>query len=299
MLNNINTMFHVDPTRTLTLRNRYASQMYTRFRKLKGDINKSIITNDCFGLRPLRTNEPINTRQYAFARDPEKVLLFLDWLQKQVDNNILEIYYGNQLGSSIEEAWMNMYIRTSYEKGIERGQQEMRNVGYAIPTSVSAVTAFQIPTHVDRVGLLYTRNFTGLKGITDEMSKQIAIELAEGMALGKGPVEIARKINDRVDKIGLHRAKILAHTEIIRAHSESMLQEFKNWGVVGVGVLAEWVTAGDARVCSRCRPMEGRVFTIERASGMIPFHPLCRCLWLPLDVTDNQKLANKIKEQAA
>jgi SPP1 gp7 family putative phage head morphogenesis protein len=273
ILSNINTMFRGDPTRTLTLRKRYESEIYKRFRRLKGDIRTSIVTNDCFALKQPVTNAPLGSRQFAFERDSAKVVLFLEWLQKQVDNNILEVYYGNQLGSSIEEAWMNMYIRTSYEKGIGRGQQEMLSAGYTIPATVSSATAMQMPFHIDRVGLLYTRNFTGLKGITDEMSKQIAEILAEGMATGEGPLELARRINNRVDKIGLTRAKTLARTEMIRSHSDAMLLEFENWGVAGVSVLAEWITAGDARVCPLCKPKQGKIYSLEQAAGMIPFHP--------------------------
>ncbi len=280
ILSNINTMFKIDPTRTLTLRNRYASQMYNRFRKLKGDIRTSIVTNDVFALRQPTVNEPLGRRQFEFVRDPERVVLFLDWLQKQVDNNILEVYYGNQLGSSIEEAWMNTYIRTDYEKDHETGQQELRGAGYEIPVTASVTASMQMPFHIDRVGLLYTRNFTGLKGITDEMSKQIAEILAEGMATGEGPLELAKRINNRVDKIGLTRAKTLARTEIIRAHHQAMVQEFRNWGVVGVRVLAEWVTAGDGRVCPLCKKKASKnngygpgIYTLDQVSGLIPLHP--------------------------
>ena len=59
------------------------------------------------------------------------------------------------------------------------------------------------------------------------------------------------------------RAKVLARTEIIRAHHSATMQEYKNWEVEGVKVKAEWQTAGDARVCEECGAMEGRVFTLE------------------------------------
>jgi SPP1 gp7 family putative phage head morphogenesis protein len=77
------------------------------------------------------------------------------------------------------------------------------------------------------------------------------------------------------------RAMMLARTEIIRAYAEATLQEFRNWGVEGVSAKAEWSTAGDDRVCPKCAPMEGRIFTLDEASGLIPFHPNCRCAWIP------------------
>jgi len=296
MPNEISSAFRADPTRTLMLRRKYSAALYKRFRKLKGDIRTSLVTNDAFGLR---VNIPLSARQFVFQRDPEKVESFLIWLQKQVDDGILEAYFGNQLGSPIENSWANIYIRQAYEKGVNRAQVEMKTAGYLIPETASVATAMQVPFHIDRVGLLYTRNFTSLKGITDEMSKQISIVLAEGMATGKGPVEIANIINDRVDKIGITRARTLARTEVIRSHHMGMVQEMRNWGVVGVKVLAEWVTAGDGRVCSLCKPLDGKVFTLDKVEFMLPKHPQCRCIIIPLDVTDNEKLKRKIEKQAA
>jgi len=34
-------------------------------------------------------------------------------------------------------------------------------------------------------------------------------------------------------------------------------------------------------VCSECSDLEGNVYTIKEAHGMIPLHPNCRCAWKP------------------
>jgi hypothetical protein len=65
-----------------------------------------------------------------------------------------------------------------------------------------------------------------------------------------------------------------------------MVQEYKNWEVEGVKVKAEWDTAGDGRVCELCRPLDGQVFTIEEIEPMIPRHPNCRCISLPVDESE-------------
>ena len=118
------------------------------------------------------------------------------------------------------------------------------------------------------------------------MDKQISTILAQGMAEGQNPNILARRINDRVDKIGIVRAKILARTEVIRAHHTATIQEYMNWDVVGVKVLAEWSTAGDNRVCSLCKPLQGKIYTLDEILPMIPRHPQCRCIALPKDITD-------------
>lgn len=218
----------IDPTRTLTLRRAFIMALNKRFRWLKGIIKKSIVQNDCFGYKiskerdseienALTINEEISTEAFAYDRDPQKVAKFMDWLRTQTSNGLLEIMFGVQLGQATEDAWTNTYITSAYKKGILRGRQELRNKGYDVPSldNNTLQTIFNSPIHADRVGLVYTRAFEGLNGITNEMSKQISETLAQGMADGRGPIQLARDVNDRVDKIGVTRAKILARTEII------------------------------------------------------------------------------------
>lgn len=143
---------------------------------------------------------------------------------------------------------------------------------------------------VHNCGLLFTRTYNDLKGITDTMSSQISRVLAQGMADGDGARMIARKliqtINGQGESLGItdtlgrfipaqRRALMLARTEIIRAHHMGMIQEYRNWGVIGVQVLAEWKTAGDDKVCEFCSSMEGKTFTLDEIEPMIPAHPNC------------------------
>jgi len=74
---------------------------------------------------------------------------------------------------------------------------------------------------------------------------------------------------------------VMARTELANAYAEAQLDAFQQLGIDEVGVLAEWLTAGDDRVCELCGSLEGRTFTVEEARGMIPQHPQCRCAWLP------------------
>jgi SPP1 gp7 family putative phage head morphogenesis protein len=77
------------------------------------------------------------------------------------------------------------------------------------------------------------------------------------------------------------RAEMLARTEIIRAHHLATIQEYRNWGVLGIYVKGEWKTAGDDRVCSQCASLEGNIYTLDEIESMIPLHPNCRCIALP------------------
>jgi len=143
---------------------------------------------------------------------------------------------------------------------------------------------FNRPIHADRVALLYTRTFEELQGVTNAMSQQISRELAQGMADGKGPRAIARALTKKVDKIGKVRAVTLARTEIIRAHHVATINNYREAGILGVRVLAEWSTANDDRVCSQCAALEGQIFTLDAIEPLIPLHPMCRCVAIPAGV---------------
>jgi SPP1 gp7 family putative phage head morphogenesis protein len=298
-----NSILSLDPTRTLTLRERLVSVLNRKFRALKGLINESVITNDCFGLN-ITVNEAVRPGEFAFLTDPEKTQQFMDWFREQVDLGVLELRSTQQIGSAVNAFWLNAYIDTAYKKGMQRARSELKKRGYPISPTRTVAADFNLPVHVDRVGLLHIRAYKNLKGITDEVDKQIADILVQGMAEGKSPAELARSMNKKIDSIGRNRATLLARTEIIRSHHHATIQEYENWGAVGVTVLAEWQTAGDGRVCEKCNALARKqtkfgtgVYTLKQILPMIPAHPNCRCVSLPLDITDNIELRNKLNEE--
>jgi SPP1 gp7 family putative phage head morphogenesis protein len=105
--------------------------------------------------------------------------------------------------------------------------------------------------------------------------------LANGLAHGKGAGTIARELYKNVSSLSRARAWTIARTEIINAHAEGQLDAFEKLGIEKVGAELEWSTAGDDIVCTKCEEMNGEVFTVEEARGMIPLHPNCRCAWIP------------------
>jgi SPP1 gp7 family putative phage head morphogenesis protein len=80
---------------------------------------------------------------------------------------------------------------------------------------------------------------------------------------------------------GRRRAEILARTETIRAHHLANIQEYRRWKIFDVKVLAEFLTAGDARVCPQCATLHGSIWTLDEIETMIPVHPQCRCIAIP------------------
>ena len=292
-----------DPTHTTVLRNMFARDMKRRFAEIIRAVKIGVYTNDCFGLKPkIRAFQitPPAEEAFAFARSSAKLSAFMKWLQQQIDKGLLTVQELEQVGTSIEAVWMNMYLYDAYKRGVIRARMEMRNAGMDIPTideTGGIGLVLGLPMHLERIGLIFTRTFTGLKGITDAMDHVISQILAQGLAEGDGPALLSRKIVAAIDGTGLgelgitdrlgrfipaeRRAMMLARTEIIRAHHLATIQEYRNWAALKIYLKAEWRTGRDDRVCPECAKMEGKVFTLDEAEGMIPAHPNCRCIFLP------------------
>lgn len=262
----------------------------------------------------LTINAEFNTPQrasFAFPRSADKVEKFRLWLDKQIKNGILEVGELNQLGTGINGAWTNKYIFDSYKRGVIRARYELKKAGYDVPTIEATggiAMSMSTPLHLDRVGLLYTRAFSELKSVTSQMDTQISRVLSQGIADGDNPKLLARKMRAVItgsgsgdlaitDSIGRfipakRRAEMIARTEIIRAHHQATIQEYRNWAAEGVRVRGEWKTAGFG-VCPECAELEGHIFDLDKIESMIPLHPNCRCVALPVIVEKDDKYKRK------
>jgi len=294
-----------DPTHTTMLRDAFARDMRIRFKELMLVVKKSVADNDCFGLSEKKhivvlQMTPAASNAFAFARSDAKLEAFMKWLNKQVEDGILTVEEATQIGTGFVSSWTNKYLTDSYKRGIIRARYEMLSAGYVVPAieeSGGIMAVMGLPMHVDRLGLIYTRAYNELKGVTNAMDQAISRILAQGLADGDNPILLARKLVATINGEGLgelgltdslgryispmRRAEMIARTETIRAHHLATIQEYRNWGVLGIKVKGEWKTAGDERVCPYCESMEGRVFTLDEIEPMIPAHPMCRCIALP------------------
>ncbi len=296
-----------DPTKTTTLRAKFVEQFRSRFGALARACRISIVDNDCFGLmNPLTVSAevedppkdwkdyiiPIPEGKFRFDTDPNKIKNFMSWLSDMEEESIFQVVRRHTLGGSLEHQWSDIYISRAYKKGIiwagvqiKKNKALMKHLELdpkdVNTTGIGANKAFTTQLHADRVGILYTRTFTDLKGITAAMDAQLSRILAEGIALGQHPSVIAMKITKTISTIGKTRATVLARTEVIRAHHLASIQTYRSYGVVGVKVNAEWSTAGDSRVCTLCGPLQGKIYTVDEVEPLIPLHPQCRCAALP------------------
>lgn len=274
-----------DPTRTLTLRNRWVGQVNKRFADLRAKVIMHVGIDNALGGRLERQQNWFELAtmagpKYVYEEAPEMVRGFLAWLDQQTAHGVLEAYKGGAVGYG-NKLWSDVFIQTAYQRGLAQARADLNSMGAKLPDLGPVYAAFNKPFHADRVALLYTRAFNGMKGVTDAMRSQMSHILAEGMAEGLGPYAIAEKLAGRIDSIGMVRARLIARTEIIRAHSMAALNEYAALeGIVGEEIRVQWWTALDERVRSTHQARHGRVYTRDVAMGLIG-EPNCRCCLLP------------------
>ena len=279
----------IDPSRTGMIRRAFLAEMNKRFAWLYKETKKLLVDDDVFGLNE-RTKFVVHAAPgaYAFATNPQKLRAFHAWLKDQVDAGIMVVSGTGIAG----QPWTYQYIDLAYKKGVSRAYTDVTKGGIATPSpdwyagsrDQFLRSAFSQPVSMAKVELLGLRAFEQLRGLTATMSQQMSRILATGLISGYGPLKIAREMQKSIGGLTRTRARMIARTEIIHAHAEGQLDSFRLLGVEKLGIMAEWSTAGDDRVCPDCGGYEGEVYTVEEAEGLIPLHPNCRCCWIPSEV---------------
>lgn len=276
-----------DPTHTLTLRNRFAAEIKNRFGQLARSIRVKIGSDDFFRLR-----------RPAFGDLVHPILMaeFMSWLQAEVDRLFLSVDNNPQMTSAVSPAWQGIYIQSwansflndAYIRGMDRGVKELRKAKYPVlfddqPGGVTAM--FRVgDVHANRVGVGYTKFNLAMRGIVTDMISKIGGVLSTKLISNSLSLDILQRVLTFV-KAAASKVVRAGRTEISRMHHLALVQIYRMTGVTGVTVIVEFVTAGDDRVCSVCASLEGRIFTLDEVEGLIPLHPLCRCMVVPVDAS--------------
>jgi len=286
-----------DPTRTTLLRMQFEADMVRRFKELSKDIYELVVDDDVFGL--MSTNDgglsllqQMPKQAWRFRTNTQKVAEYRKWLKKKVDAGIL-----SQQGGIAGRPWTAPYIESAYKKGLLRAYTDVRQQQLDATSSLFKGgqaeflrQAFNSPIAQQKIEALYTRAFTDLQGVTAVMDTQMSRILASGLANGLAVRKIARELRDNVTDMTDKRARVITRTEIIRAHAEGQLDSYEQTNdEIKLEVMAEWLSAGDDRVCELCIDLDGTTMSVHEARGLLPRHPNCRCAWIPANVGEKEK----------
>jgi len=254
-----------DPTMTVTIRNKAVSQINRRFNNIKRVIKETLVGNNILDNIDSSQLKAAPKSRFQYKYDSDKIDEFIKWLREQFNEEILK-------GSTTpRDNWLIFFIDVAYKRGASK-------LKYLFDKkSIFKGSIYTHPIHVERSGLLFTRVYSQLKGVTDTMEQQISHVLSDGMIKGKNPKIIADEMSDRVEKIGKVRSRLIARTEIVRAHNIASINEAEILeSSAGEKVKLIWQTALDGRERPSHRRRHRKVYDKDEAMQLIG-EPNCRC----------------------
>jgi HK97 family phage portal protein len=103
--------------------------------------------------------------------------------------------------------------------------------------------------------------------------------LIDGYALGESIPQLTKRVESVFEFCTKVRAERIARTETMMAAAQGTIDGYKDSGVVSK---TEFYTAMDERTCDDCNSMHKEIFPLDDSEGVLPLHPNCRCVWLPV-----------------
>ena len=110
----------------------------------------------------------------------------------------------------------------------------------------------------------------------EKLADYLNNDIAKGIARGDSYDKLNKQIRDRFDGVSRRSAYRLLYTEGTRMFNRANSEAFAEAGINQY----RYCTAGDNRVCSDCKALDGDVYDLSEARDGInypPMHPWCRC----------------------
>ena len=165
-------------------------------------------------------------------------------------------------------------------------------------TSLQEIEGFNYSDYLIRIlRRLRIDKFEDLAAITDQqlvdglLSKRdinkLRIILKDGFrknrTLGEIQIEIETSIalkdrlkDGKITMASSSRPNAITRTETVRIANLGLIDTYKDNNIKQLRFLASL----SERTCPQCEALNGQVFLINEAEGLIPVHTMCRCTWL-------------------
>ena len=149
---------------------------------------------------------------------------------------------------------------------------EMATEGGKLTPAHTSKQAVLAQLALEWIALRSLKLATMVNGTTKE---ELRLALKEGYEAGESISQLTKRIRVYYRDGFERRAKMVARTETIAANNEGALQGYEQEGITK----SEFYPAADA--CEICLPLAGD-YPIDESHGIIPVHPNCRCVWVPV-----------------
>lgn len=169
-------------------------------------------------------------------------------------------------------------IANTQTRGLVSGMYGSKNVRFAWVTLATEQLNQFIGTTVN--GSPLSRLFNS---IPQSVINGLRDAISMGIVTGENPRATARRIQ-LASMIGYNRAETIARTEIIRTAREVQRELYDKNDVVQK---YQRMATQDARTCLGCLALSGDIYETNQ---LMPSHPNCRCVMLPIPVkTDDDE----------
>ena len=137
----------------------------------------------------------------------------------------------------------------------------------------------RLPSHRSATRAATRQTLDRVTGLTDDIRKQMRDEIADGLRKREAQAEIAARLRQRF-RVADTRAAAIAQTEAVRAHAQGSLNTLRSLRFERVTASVEFTlnVHGGSTPCPQCIELEGVVYTIDQAEGIIPVHPRCQAV---------------------
>ena len=205
----------LDPAAQFANLRRAKKQLTERYRRINKAMREMILS-----FTPEKLT--VNAIRYEYLIDADQYRQIDLFIKQLLERELLN--EGND--TFLNRWWLNAHVTTAYEDGTADALQSAKNissietVGPVIAQTVRSIDLDQVkfsPSFLRRVGLVKSRVFNEMKGLTDSSKTDLAETIARGMSGGKGVRAIAKNVKDRLD-VSYSRALRIARTETLNAY---------------------------------------------------------------------------------
>lgn len=239
-----------DPTGQLRRTAGAYNEYVRRLAKVKSEITK-IVT----GLR-VRTNSLVNyalNKKYYFDLSEYEILRLNLTIDRIIDN----ILFGDKADN-----WFVLYVKQAYEQGTGASWSNLsaQSEQYAntYPMVQQLLTS---PEYQLRIGYAATRAYEDMKGLTEDLKSKMRYMIADGVATGTSPREVANGMADVLD-LSKARALRIARTEMNTAFRRAYQAEADQATTrLGLDYKLLWVSALMATTRKDHGSRHGKLYT--------------------------------------
>lgn len=181
---------------------------------------------------------------------------------------LLKAQIGLELVAGFDEL-QQFFDEKLTERTMEEFQRQAGILGYTILDNAKMAEAivnasFKNATFSERI---WTHQ--------DLLRAELEKLLKTGLIQGRNPRELARQLR-KVFDTSIFNSERLLRTELARVQTEAQKQSYIRNGFDQY----TYITCGDGKVCSECKPRNGKHYDVENmmpGENAPPMHPLCRC----------------------